>query len=105
MIVERLIPDDRAPALPALLSDMNVLVFTGGKERTKVEYGKLLPEAGLNPGWVLPLAPAYRVIEGSPVTSTEFCRERGRPVVREARPRCGGGNRHRIIREGMPAIL
>ena len=30
LIVERLIPDDPADALPVLLSDINMLVFTGG---------------------------------------------------------------------------
>jgi hypothetical protein len=30
LIVERLIPDDPADALPVLLSDLNMLVFTGG---------------------------------------------------------------------------
>ena len=64
LIVERLIPDDPAAALPVLLSDMNMLVFTGGKERTNAEYGKLLTEAGLNPGRVLRFAPPYGVIEG-----------------------------------------
>jgi hypothetical protein len=37
LIVERLIPDDPADALPVLLSDMNMLVFTGGQERTNGE--------------------------------------------------------------------
>jgi hypothetical protein len=64
LIVERLIPDDPASALPVLLSDMNMLVFTGGQERTNAEYGKLLTEAGLNPGRVLPFASPYGVIEG-----------------------------------------
>jgi hypothetical protein len=64
LIVERLIPDDPASALPVLLSDMNMLVFTGGLERTNAEYGKLLTEAGLNPARVLPFASPYGVIEG-----------------------------------------
>jgi O-methyltransferase domain len=64
LIVERLIPDDPADALPVLLSDMNMLVFTGGQERTNGEYGRLLTEAGLNLGRVLPFASPYGVIEG-----------------------------------------
>jgi SAM-dependent methyltransferase len=64
LIIERLIPDDPAAALPVLLSDMNMLVFTGGKERTNAEYGELLSEADLSPGRVLPFAPPYGVIEG-----------------------------------------
>ena len=58
LVVERLIPDDPAAALPVLLNDMNMLVFTGGKERTNAEYGKLLTDAGLNPGRVQPFAAA-----------------------------------------------
>ena len=46
LIVERLIPDDPADALPVLLSDLNMLVFTGGQERTNTEYGHLLAAAG-----------------------------------------------------------
>jgi hypothetical protein len=73
LIIERLIPDDPAAALPVLLSDMNMLVFTGGKERTNSEYGELLIEAGLNPGRVLPFAPPYGVIEGgSPIPPREL---------------------------------
>src|SRR3984885_13685521 len=34
LIVERLIPDDPEQALPTLLSDLNMLIVTGGKERT-----------------------------------------------------------------------
>ena len=64
LIVERLIPDDPAAALPVLLSDMNMLVFTGGQERTNAEYGNLLTEAGLHLGRVLPYASPYGVIEG-----------------------------------------
>ena len=42
LIVERLIPDDLREALPVLLSDLNMLLLSGGQERTNAEYGKLL---------------------------------------------------------------
>jgi orsellinic acid C2-O-methyltransferase len=48
--IERLIPEDPARALPALLSDINMLVVTGGMERTTAEYGELLVAAGLRLG-------------------------------------------------------
>jgi hypothetical protein len=64
LIVERLIPDDPAHALPVLLSDLTMLVVTGGKERTNAEYGQLLAEAGMSLDSVLPVAPPYGVIEG-----------------------------------------
>jgi SAM-dependent methyltransferase len=64
LIVERLIPDDPAEAVPTLLSDLNMLVFTGGRERTNAEYGQLLTEAGLNLTTVQPVTSPYGVIEG-----------------------------------------
>jgi hypothetical protein len=65
LIIERLIPDDPAAAVPVLLSDLNMLVLTGGMERTNSEYAALLTEAGLVPGRVLPVSPPYGVIEGT----------------------------------------
>jgi hypothetical protein len=64
LIVERLIADDPAAALPVLLSDLNMLVFTGGRERTDAGYGELLTRAGLRPGRVQPVAAPYGIIEG-----------------------------------------
>jgi O-methyltransferase domain len=66
LIVERLIPDDPSKAVPTLLSDINMLVLTGGQERTNAEYDKLLTAAGLNIGTVTPVAAPYGVIEGLP---------------------------------------
>jgi SAM-dependent methyltransferase len=64
LIVERLIPDDPADAVPVLLSDLTMLVVTGGQERTNAEYGQLLAEAGLSLAKVQPVAPPFGVIEG-----------------------------------------
>ena len=64
LIIERLIPDNPADAVPVLLSDLTMLVVTGGQERTNAEYGQLLAEAGLNLVNVHPVAPPYGVIEG-----------------------------------------
>jgi SAM-dependent methyltransferase len=64
LVVERLIPDDPEQAVPALLSDLNMLVVTGGRERTNAEYGQLLAAAGLTLGQVTPVAFPYGVIEG-----------------------------------------
>jgi O-methyltransferase domain len=66
LIVERLIPDDPADAVPVLLSDLNMLVLTGGRERTNAEYGQLLAGAGLKLATVQPVAPPYGAIEGLP---------------------------------------
>jgi SAM-dependent methyltransferase len=64
LIVERLIPDDVADAVPVLISDFNMLVFTGGRERTNAEYAQLLHDAGLTLGKIRPVATPYGVIEG-----------------------------------------
>jgi hypothetical protein len=66
LIVERLIPDDPddpEQALPTLLSDLNMLIVTGGKERTNAEYGSLLTRAGLTLDRVAPVSFPYGVIE------------------------------------------
>jgi SAM-dependent methyltransferase len=65
LIIERLIPDDPREAVPVLLSDLNMLLVTGGQERTNDEYGALLAAAGLRPGRIQPVAAPYGVIEGS----------------------------------------
>lgn len=64
LVVERLIPDDPREALPVLLSDLNMLLLTGGQERTNAEYGKLLAAAGLRSGQIRQVATPYGVIEG-----------------------------------------
>jgi O-methyltransferase len=64
LIVERLIPDEPGDAVPTLLSDINMLVITGGQERTNAEYASLLAEAGLKPGIVAAVAYPYGIIEG-----------------------------------------
>jgi hypothetical protein len=63
LVIERLIPDDPHAAIPVLLSDLNMLVFTGGQERTTIEYGQLLADADLKLTAVQPVAPPYGVIE------------------------------------------
>jgi hypothetical protein len=64
LIVERLISDDGRDPMPTLLSDINMLVMTGGQERSNAEYGELLQAAGLTLGRVHPVAFPYGVIEG-----------------------------------------
>jgi SAM-dependent methyltransferase len=64
LIVERLISDDPQAAVPVLLSDLNMLLLSGGQERTNAEYRTLLTAAGLRPGRIQPVAAPYGVIEG-----------------------------------------
>jgi hypothetical protein len=62
---KRLIPDDPQDAVPVLLSDLNMLLLSGGQERSKAEYGTLLAAAGFRPGRIQPVARPYGLIEGS----------------------------------------
>jgi SAM-dependent methyltransferase len=64
LIVERLIPDEPGDAVPTLLSDINMLVITGGQERTNAEYATLIEGAGLKIGSVRPVAFPYGIVEG-----------------------------------------
>ena len=64
LIVERLIPDNGGDPIPTLLSDINMLVMTGGQERSNAEYGELLRAAQLTLESVQPVAFPYGVIEG-----------------------------------------
>jgi hypothetical protein len=64
LIVERLIPDIPEDALTVLLSDLNMLVFTGGQERTNAEYGQLLTNAGFILGKIHAVATPYGIVEG-----------------------------------------
>ena len=66
LIVERLIPDRLEDAVPTLLSDINMLVLTGGKERTNAEYAALLAAADLTLATVAQVAFPYGVIDGYP---------------------------------------
>ena len=63
LIIERLIPEGHGDPLPALLSDINMLVITGGQERTNAEYWSLLEAAALTPGAIHQVAFPYGVIE------------------------------------------
>jgi hypothetical protein len=64
LVVERLIPEGGSDPVPTLLSDINMLVLTGGQERTNAEYGVLFSAAGLKLGSVQPVAFPYGLIEG-----------------------------------------
>jgi O-methyltransferase domain len=51
LIAERLIPGNPRDAVPVLLSDLNMLLLSGGQERTNAEYGGLLAAAGVIEGF------------------------------------------------------
>ena len=63
LLVERVIPTDRMPALHVLESDMIMLVAPGGKERTEAEYRALLKAASFELTQLVPVLPPYSLIE------------------------------------------
>jgi SAM-dependent methyltransferase len=64
LVIERRIYERDCDPVPALLSDINMLVITGGRERTDAEYAGLMTAAGLTPGGITPAAFPYCIIEG-----------------------------------------
>jgi len=62
LVIEMVIPDDSHRS-PAHLSDLNMLVMTGGQERTAQEYGALLAQAGLRLTRLIPTGSPYDVLE------------------------------------------
>jgi spermidine synthase len=66
LIIERMIFSDPEQSIPTLLSDLNMLVLTGGQERTGEEYARLFAGADLRLTGVLPVAYPYGIFEGAP---------------------------------------
>jgi O-methyltransferase domain/Dimerisation domain len=65
LVIERVLgPPNTDPA--AKLSDLNMLVMPGGRERTEEEFGSLLGAAGFRLAGVTPTAAGLSVIEAKP---------------------------------------
>jgi O-methyltransferase domain len=62
LVIEMVLPDDHRLS-PAHWSDLNMLVMTGGQERTAREYGTLLAQAGLRLTRLIPTGSPYEVLE------------------------------------------
>jgi hypothetical protein len=62
LVIEMTIPDTNAPS-PGQLFDLNMLVMTGGQERTQSEYGALLAGAGFRLNRVVPTGSPFHVLE------------------------------------------
>ena len=72
LVIEFLLPEivDRAdPELePRLMSDLNMLAVTGGKERSAAEWKSLLHRAGFECRGILPVAgELVSIIEAAPL--------------------------------------
>ena len=62
LVIEMTIPDTNDPS-PGVLFDLNMLVMTGGQERTQTEYGALLATAGFRLNRVVPTGSPFHVLE------------------------------------------
>ena len=72
LLVERYVATDPHEALPVLLSDLEMLVNVGGRERTTDEYATLLARGGFRLAQTislgrLPEAMGHHLIEAQPV--------------------------------------
>jgi hypothetical protein len=72
LLVERDVAPDPHTALPVLLSDLEMLVNVGGRERTTDEYASLLAKSGLRLARTISLgsreeAMGQQLIEAAPV--------------------------------------
>ena len=65
LIVEMLVPEDIRPDF-VMLMDLNMLVMTGGRERTATEFEKVLNDAGFEMARVIPTKSPFALIEGRP---------------------------------------
>ena len=64
IVYERLIDDERRRNAPALLASLNMLIMTGGRERTESEFRKLYEDSGFKLTRVVPTESPFSVIEG-----------------------------------------
>jgi O-methyltransferase domain len=65
LVIERAIADDHTKSIPTLVTDINMMVLSGGMERTDNEYAKLFARVGLQLTRVLPVRAPYAIFEGA----------------------------------------
>ena len=65
LLLEAVIPPGNAPMLGKFL-DLNMMVITGGKERTEREFAALLAEAGFRLTRVIPTKSPVSIVEAAP---------------------------------------
>ena len=68
VLVECVLPEDGS-SNQAVLSDLNMLVLLPGRERTAIQYGRLLAAAGLQLDRIVETGTPMQIIEASPVSS------------------------------------
>jgi hypothetical protein len=70
VLVERDLPehiDDPSAALPTVMSDLQMMVVLGGRERTPREYAQVLEAAGLRMTRKIPLGSDFAAFEAVPI--------------------------------------
>jgi O-methyltransferase domain/Dimerisation domain len=70
LLVERVLPDQVEDSLEAqgpIMSDLNMMVMSGGRERTATEHRNLLAKAGFSLARIIPTQSEVSVIEAEPV--------------------------------------
>jgi hypothetical protein len=65
LVIERVVPSGNEPSA-AKVADINMLVITGGLERTEAEYRTLLSAAGFRLTRVIPTRSPSSIVEGIP---------------------------------------
>jgi SAM-dependent methyltransferase len=65
LIVEMLVPPEIRPDF-VMLMDLNMLVVTGGRERTEEEFGRILSQAGFRLARVIPTMSPFFLLEARP---------------------------------------
>lgn len=68
LLIEFVVPPRNEPSLSKIF-DLDMLVVTGGRERTEIEYRNLLASAGFTLAAIHPTAGLQCVIEGVPLTA------------------------------------
>jgi precorrin-6B methylase 2 len=69
ILVERVLPvraEESADARAVFMTDIQMLVMFGSRERTEAEYGALMQKAGLRLKQVIPTNSVFQLIEGVP---------------------------------------
>lgn len=66
LVMEAVLPEDGTGA-ESKLFDVNMLVMTGGRERTAKEFRELFAQAGFTLTRIVPITPMLSVVEGVPV--------------------------------------
>jgi hypothetical protein len=65
LLVENIIPPGNSPH-PGKLTDIQMLLVLGGRERTEVEFGKLFDETGFRLTGVIPTRSSLSIVEAVP---------------------------------------